>query len=165
MTGGRYGRFSIFTYIRMSASRPSVSVTVSIFRRWWISWTVPGFMPAIPSRRGPRRTYFYYVCQTRHGGQKWFARQKGIELQPCGMPFVRADAVEEAAWRALETVLISPQIVFDQVGSPSHQIALLEKELQGIEQERVALAKRQSRLLDLYERAECTLLEELDARM
>jgi site-specific DNA recombinase len=114
---------------------------------------------------GPRRTYFYYVCQTRHGGQKWFARQKGIELQPCGMPFVRADAVEEAAWRALETFLISPQIIFDQVGSPGHQIALLEKELQGIEQERGELVKRQSRLLDLYERADRTLLEELDTRM
>jgi hypothetical protein len=81
------------------------------------------------------------------------------------MPFVRADAVEEAAWRALETFLISPQIIFDQVGSPSHQIALLEKELQGIEQERGELVKRQSRLLDLYERADRTLLEELDARM
>jgi len=116
-------------------------------------------------KRGPRRTYFYYVCKTRHGGQKWFARQKGIELQSCGMPFVRADAVEEAAWKALETFLISPQIVFDQVGSPSHQIALLEKELQGITQEGGELAKRQSRLLDLYERADRTMLEELDARM
>jgi len=114
---------------------------------------------------GPRRTYFYYVCKTRHGPQKWFAKQKGIELQPCGMPFVRADAVEEAAWRALETILISPQLVFDQVGNPGHQIALLEKELQGIEQERGELVKRQSRLLDLYERADRTLLTELDTRM
>jgi hypothetical protein len=81
------------------------------------------------------------------------------------MPFVRADAVEEAAWRALETFLISPQIIFDQVGSPGHQIALLEKELQGVEQERGELVKRQSRLLDLYERADRTLLEELDTRM
>ena len=51
------------------------------------------------------------------------------------------------------------------MGSPSHQIALLEKELQGIEQERGELTKRQSRLLDLYERADRTLLEELDTRM
>jgi DNA invertase Pin-like site-specific DNA recombinase len=114
---------------------------------------------------GPQRTYHYYVCQTRHGGQKWFARQKGIELQPCGMPFVRVEAVEEAAWRALETFLISPQVVFDQVGSASHQISLLEKELQGIEQERTELVRRQSRLLDLYERAESNMLEEIDVRI
>jgi hypothetical protein len=56
-------------------------------------------------------------------------------------------------------------VVFDQVGSASHQISLLEKELQGIEQERTELVRRQSRLLDLYERAESNMLEEIDVRI
>ena len=33
-------------------------------------------------KNGPQRTYYYDVCQMRHGGQKRFARQKGIDLQP-----------------------------------------------------------------------------------
>jgi hypothetical protein len=116
-------------------------------------------------KHGPRRTYVYYVCQSRHGGQKWFLRQKGITLESCGMPFVRADVVEQAAWKALEVFVSSPQVVFDQVGNAQHQIALLEKELQGIEHERADYLRRQSRLLDRYEKADRSELAELDARL
>jgi hypothetical protein len=81
------------------------------------------------------------------------------------MPWVRVDEVEEAAWRALETFLVSPEVVFDQVGNADHQIEVLETQLQEIELEKMELDRRRSRLLDLYERSETDMLEELDDRM
>lgn len=118
-------------------------------------------------KNAPKRVYYYYyyVCQTRHGGQRWSLRRKGIHLESCGLPYARVEAVEDAAWRALETFLISPQMVFDQIGSARHQIALLEKDVQGIEQERGELRRRYSRLLDRYERADSTEMAELDTRL
>jgi len=112
----------------------------------------------------PWRLYYYYVCQGRHGTQKWIAQKRGVELQPCSMPFVRAELVEKTAWGALERFLVSPEVVLEQVGSAGHQITLLEKELHGIEQEGAELAKRQSNLIDLYEHGGFNL-KELDSRM
>ncbi len=112
----------------------------------------------------PQRTYHYYVCRTRHGAQRSLLKKKGVEPTRCSMPFVRADRVEEAAWRALETFLSSPQIVLDQVGNVQHQIALLERELEGIERSREDLARRKSNLIDLYEYGKFNF-GELDQRM
>ena len=80
------------------------------------------------------------------------------------MPFVRAEMVEEATWRALETFLVSPQIVLDQVGNVQHQIALLERELEGIERSRENLACRKSNLIDIYEYGKFNI-GDLDDRM
>jgi site-specific DNA recombinase len=115
-------------------------------------------------KRKPRRTYYYYVCKTRHGAQRWAAQQKGIELSRCSMPFVRADHAEKSVWDALENFLISPQMVLDHLGNAGEQIGLSEKELKSIETSLAEIARRRSNLIDLYQYGRFKLAE-LDGKM
>src|SRR5262249_1191698 len=115
-------------------------------------------------KRKPWRTYYYYVCKTRHGPQRWFSQQKGIELPRCSMPFVRADHAEKSVWEALEKFLISPQMVLDHLGNADEQIGLSEKELKSIETNLAEVARRRSNLIDLYQYGRFKL-SELDGKM
>jgi site-specific DNA recombinase len=115
-------------------------------------------------KRKPWRTYYYYVCKTRHGAQRWSAQQKGIELSRCSMPFVRADQAERSVWDTLETFLISPQMVMEQLGKSGEQVGLLEKDLKGIETGLAEIARRRSALIDLYQYGRFKLAE-LDGKM
>jgi site-specific DNA recombinase len=112
----------------------------------------------------PWRTYYYYVCKTRHGGQRWFSKTRGVELPRCSMPFVRAEHAERSVWEALENFLISPQMVLDQLGNAGEQMGLSEKELKSIETSLAEIARRRSNLIDLYQYGRFKL-SELDGKM
>jgi site-specific DNA recombinase len=116
------------------------------------------------SKKNPERTYYYYVCRTRHGAQRWVAEKRGIELPRCSMKFIRADQVERAVWNGLEKFLTSPETVFEQAGSVDYQVALLERDLEEMERVRLDLARRRSNLMDLYEYGKFDL-KELDERV
>jgi site-specific DNA recombinase len=115
-------------------------------------------------KRKPWRTYYYYVCKTRHGAQRWIAKTRGIDLERCPMPFVRTDHLEKAVWDALENFLISPKIVLDHLGQSDEQITFLEKELKDVEQSLAEIARRRSNLIDLYQYGKFKLAE-LDQKM
>jgi len=112
----------------------------------------------------PSRTYHYYVCQTRHGAQRWFAHQKGIELARCSMPFISAERTEKSVWEALENFLVSPKMVIGQLGKTGEQIGILEKDLKAIEASLAEIAGRRSALIDLYQYGRFKL-SELDGKM
>jgi len=112
----------------------------------------------------PSRTHFYYVCQTRHGAQRWFAQQKGISLPRCSMPFIGADRAEKSVWEALENFLVSPEMVMGQLGKTGEQIGFLENDLKSIEASLAEIARRRSALIDLYQYGRFRLTE-LDGKM
>jgi site-specific DNA recombinase len=106
----------------------------------------------------------YYVCRTRHGAQRWIAKQRNEILTRCTAKFVRADQVERAVWNSLEQFLTSPAVVLEQAGSTDHQLALVEREIEDVERARQDFARRRSNLMDLYEFGRFPLAE-LDQRM
>jgi site-specific DNA recombinase len=112
----------------------------------------------------PWRTYYYYVCKTRHGAQRWAAQQKGVELKRCAMPFVSAERAEKSVWDALETFFISPQMIMDQLDNTGEQIELMEKDLKSIETSLAEIARRRSALIDLYQYGRFKLAE-IDGKM
>jgi len=115
-------------------------------------------------QRKPWRTYYYYVCKSRHGAQRWAAQQKGMDLSRCSMPFVRADHAEKSVWDSLEKFLISPKMVLDHLGNSDEQIGLAEKELKVIEGSLAEITRRRSNLIDLYQYGRFKL-SELDGKM
>ena len=115
-------------------------------------------------KRKPWRTYYYYVCKSRHGSQRWAAQQKGIDLSRCPMPFVRADQIERTVWETLEKFLISPKIITEHLGDAEGQISHLEQELKNVDQGLAEIARRKSNLIDLYQYGRFKLAD-LDPKM
>jgi len=98
----------------------------------------------------------YYICRSKRD----LLRQKR-----CPSRWVRADALEEAVWTAVEELLLSPEQVYAsyEVERQAWLEGEEERERQQLEREAERLQQRQQRLLDAYEMGVLGL-EELQRR-
>lgn len=53
---------------------------------------------------GTRKRFAYYACESR-------AKSSELHLEPCGLPMMRTERVDEAVWRYLTAHLERPQVV------------------------------------------------------
>ena len=101
----------------------------------------------------PRGTHRYYACYWRAAGRKTL-EANGKER--CILPYLSADALEEAVWSRLLTKLRAPfyrRETIDPIAASDQyevQIKALETEIKALESEEKRLKAARDRFLDLY---------------